>query len=83
MHETSNPTARPAVYNSPPQYLHCLRSSANMDVQDRLGFLCQRLGGWFSIRGDCVDYFVPESKTYMMYLIDPDISRHWHMDYVV
>jgi hypothetical protein len=65
-----------------PQYLHCLRSHASVVVQDRLGFLCQRLAGFFTIRADCVDYFVPESHAYLLYLIDANLRRQQHLDYI-
>ena len=65
-----------------PIYYSCLRSYTDWDIQDRLGFLAQRLGGWLSIRADCVDYFVPESYTYMLYMIDPNLVRHSHLDYI-
>ncbi len=67
---------------SAPIYLHCLRSYGDWRTQDRLGFLCQTLGGFFSVKGDCVLYFVPESHAYMMYLIDSDLRRCEHLDYI-
>lgn len=60
----------------------CLRSYTPWDTQDSLGFLCQRLHGWFSIRGDCVDYFVPQDRSYMLYLLDPNLKHNHHLDYI-
>ncbi len=62
--------------------IHCLRSRSNWNLQDQLGFLTQRLNGWFSIRGDCVDYFVAEDRAYLLYLIDPQLERYSHLDYI-
>ena len=60
----------------------CLRSHQDWTTQDRLGFLAQRLGGWFSIRGDCVDYFVPQDRAYLLHLVDGELSRQLHLDYI-
>ncbi len=61
----------------------CLRSRSDWSRIDSLGFLTQRLGGWFSIRQDCVDFFVPEDRAYMLSLIDGDLERILHLDYIV
>lgn len=63
-------------------YIHCLRSRTIGPVQDQLGFLAQRLHGWFTIRQDCVDYFVPEDRAYLLYTVDPHLERLSHLDYV-
>lgn len=82
-------TARTLVYSSGVSsqlytcmLIVCLRSRSSWTIQDSLGFLTQRLHGWFSIRNDCVDYFVPEPSAYLLYLIDPQLERYSHLDYI-
>ena len=53
-----------------------------------MGFLVQRLGGWFSIRSSLessravVDYWVPHDRAYMLYLIDSGIIPLADQSYV-
>lgn len=61
---------------------HCYRSYLPILEQDPLSLLVQRLGGWFTPRQDCVDYFVPESYAYMCYLLDSSLVRQAHLDYI-
>lgn len=65
-----------------PQLILCLRSYTDWDTQDTLGLLVQRMGGWFEIRNDCVDYFVQKGRHQMLYLIDPALVRQPHLDCV-
>jgi hypothetical protein len=60
----------------------CLRSHQDWTTQDRLGLLAQRLGGWFTIRGDCVDYLVPQDRAYLLHLIDSELRRQQHLDHI-
>lgn len=60
----------------------CVRSRAAWHIQDPLSLLVQRLGGWLSIRVDSVLYWVPETHTYMLYLLDPQLEREDHLDYI-
>ena len=62
--------------------LVCLISSASWDVQDSLGFLVQRLGGWFQPRLFDVQYWVPEDRAYLLYCIDADLERRASDDYL-
>lgn len=61
----------------------CLRSYTDWPTQDQLSLMCQRLGGWMSIRRDCVDYWVPEQYSYMLYLIDANLVVQRGLDYIV
>lgn len=60
----------------------CYRSRSDWTVQDPLSILVQRLGGWLSIRCDCVDYWVPEDRAYMLFLLDPNLQRKPELDYL-
>lgn len=62
--------------------LVCLISSASMDTQASLGFLVQRLGGWFQPRLFDVQYWVPEDRAYLLYCIDADLARSASDDYL-
>lgn len=70
------------MFDSHPILLTCLRSYSDWSTQDSLGFLCQRLGGFFSISAHCVDYYVPECHAYLLYMIDSELVRQRHLDYV-
>ena len=53
----------------------CLRSCSDWATQDRLFQLTLRLKGWTAIRSQgsdyqVIDYWVPEDRAYMLYLID-------------
>ncbi len=61
----------------------CLRSASDWATQDQLGLLCQRLNGWFSVRSDVIDYWVPEDRAYMLYMIDANLTRQHTLDYIV
>lgn len=61
----------------------CLRSYTDWPVQNQLSLLVQRLGGWMSIRRDCVDYWVPEQYSYLLYLIDANLVVQKGLDYIV
>ncbi len=84
-----NPTARPmctahgfrptTVYTLYP----CLRSHSDWTTQDQLSLLTQRLNGWFSVRSDVIDYWVPEDRAYMLYMIDANLTREPTLDYIV
>lgn len=61
----------------------CLRSrSTDWTLLDNMGFLVQSFKGFFSIRCDSVDYYVPEAYAYMLYLIDPHLQRYPKLDYI-
>ena len=42
----------------------------------------QSLGGHLSIRGDCIDYYVPADRISFFLLKYPDLSRQLHLDYL-
>ena len=64
--------------------LYCaVRSHSHIDQLDQLSLLVQRLGGWFAVRPLLiVDFWVPESRLYLLYLIDPLLERQPRLDYV-
>ena len=62
--------------------IQCYRSRAQMSVQDPLSIMVQRLNGFFTIRCDCVDYYVPEAYAYMLHLYDPQLERKPELDYI-
>ena len=61
----------------------CLRSHSDWCTQDQLSLLTQRLNGWFSVRSDVIDYWVPEDRVYMLYMIDSNLTRQPTLDYIV
>ncbi len=64
--------------------IHCLRSySQDWNQLDTLGFLVQRLGGWISIGYLYVDFYVPENTSYMLWLVDDQLTRRLDLDYIV
>ena len=64
-----------------PQLIVCYRSRAPWDIQDPLSIMVQRLQGFLAIRFDCVDYFVPQDRAYMLHLYDPNLERKPELDY--
>ena len=65
-----------------PNLIVCYRSRADWSVQDPLSLLVQRLEGWLSVRCDCVDYWVPESRAYLLHFIDPNLERRSDLDHI-
>jgi len=61
----------------------CLRCCLSLDQQDSISLLNQRLGGWMSVGYVHVDYYLPEHLGYMLYLIDPNLTRQVKLDYIV
>lgn len=53
----------------------CLRSFLPIEEQDSISLLVQRLNGWFTVRNNCVDYYIREDYAYMLHLCDSQLSR--------
>ncbi len=43
----------------------------------------QAQAGHIELRGDCIDYFVPESAAAIFHLRYPGLHRHQHLDVIV
>ncbi len=67
-----------------PRKLYCYRYYAwDNDYDEELIWRdVQRWGGHISIRGDCIDYFVPQDYVSFFILKYPDLSRQLHLDYL-
>ena len=61
----------------------CLLSRANGATKDQLGFLTQRLDGWFESTLFDVEYYVPQDRAYLLYCIDPHLEPLPQRDYIV
>ncbi len=44
--------------------------------------LVQRHGGSLSIRGDCIDFWIPQQYQSLLVLAFPRLRRQWQLDYV-
>ena len=64
-----------------PKRIVCLICYLPISEQDCLYHLVERLNGWIAIKPYCVEYYVPESHSYMLYMIDPDLKRQLCLDY--
>lgn len=58
------------------------RSRLPFEDQDALGFFAQRVGGWMSVRVDCVLYSVPEHLGYLLKFWDPNLERVPREDWI-
>jgi len=58
------------------------RSRLPFEDQDALGFFAQRVGGWMSVRVDCVLYSVPEHLGYLLEFWDPNLERVPREDWI-
>ena len=70
------------IVNTSLMRIVCLRSYTDWPTQDQIGFLVQRLNGWFEPSLFDVEYYVPEDRAYMLYLIDPNIEPIPQRDYI-
>lgn len=61
----------------------CLLSRSDNSVKDQLGFLTQRLNGWFEPNLFDVEYYVPAQYAYLLYCIDPHLEPLPQRDYIV
>ncbi len=71
--------------DSAPRRLYCYRyyafSDMNYDEED-IWTLVQSWGGSISIRGDCIDYFVPAEYVSFFLLRYPDLVRQPALEYL-
>lgn len=64
--------------------LYCYRYSAwqhDLD-EEQIWADVQRWGGSLSIRGDCIDYFIPAEYITFFLLKYPELSRQQQLDYL-
>ena len=64
-------------------YIHCLISGLPFEQQDDMSLFVQRVGGWFSIKRETVEYYIPERYAFMLYMYDPKLVRQSLLDYVI
>ena len=71
--------------DSAPRRLYCYRyyafSEMDYDEEDIWADV-QRWGGSISIRGDCIDYFVPADYISFFLLKYPELSRQLQLEYI-
>lgn len=67
-----------------PRRLYCYRYSAWQHDRDeeQIWADVQRWGGHLSIRGDCIDYFIPAEYISFFLLKYPELTRQQQLDYV-
>ncbi len=71
--------------NSVPRKLYCYRYYAwsETDYDEEVIWAdVQRWGGHISIRGDCIDYWVPVDYVSFFILKYPELTRQLHLDYL-
>lgn len=67
-----------------PRRLYCYRYYAwqhDFD-EEEIWSDVQRWGGHLSIRGDCIDYFIPAEYISFFLLKYPELTRQQQLDYV-
>ena len=61
----------------------CYRLNSLMPYdEEEIWSLVQRVGGHLSIRGDCIDYWVPRPYASFLVLKYPRLERRAELDYV-
>ena len=80
---TLNNVLNPAI-NTVPRRLYCYRYYAWDSDYDEEAIWAdvQRWGGHISIRGDCIDYWVPAEYISFFILKYPDLVRQLQLDYL-
>lgn len=70
--------------HSVPRRSRCYRYHAWATAYDEeeIWSLVQSWGGHLSIRGDCIDFWVPEAYTVFFLLKYPDLEPQPYMDYL-
>lgn len=71
--------------NHMPRKLYCYRYYAWTEVsydEEAIWEDVQRWSGAISIRGDCIDYFVPPEYITFFLLKYPELSRQLQLEYV-
>ena len=62
--------------------LLCFRLYATVDYDEELIWeFVQRHHGYVSLRGDCVDYWIPKEYLVLFTLAYPDLTRQASLDY--
>jgi len=63
--------------------LCCYRLDALMPYdEESVWSLVQRHQGYLSIRGDCIDFWIPAQYQTVLVLAYPRLRRQWQLDYV-
>ena len=63
--------------------LCCYRLDALMPYdEEQIWSLVQRHGGSLSIRGDCIDFWIPQQYQSLLALAFPGLRRQFCLDYV-
>ncbi len=71
--------------DSAPRRLYCYRYYAFTEVdydEEDIWRDVQSWGGSISIRGDCIDYFVPADRITFFLLKYPELSRQLQLEYI-
>jgi len=80
---TLNRIQNPGI-DSVPRRLYCYRYYAWQSEfdEEQIWADLQRWGGSMSIRGDCIDFFVPAEYVAFFVIKYPELSRQQQLDYV-
>lgn len=63
--------------------LRCYRLYASIDLDEEIIWAyVQRSGGFLSIRGDCIDFWVPPSAELFLVCAWPELVRYPNLDYI-
>lgn len=68
-----------------PRRLYCYRYYAFTEVdydEEDIWADVQRWGGALSIRGDCIDYFIPADYITFFLLKYPELTRQLQLEYI-
>ena len=71
--------------DSQPRRLYCYRYYAFTEVdydEEDIWRDVQRWGGALSIRGDCIDYFIPADYITFFLLKYPELTRQLQLEYI-
>jgi len=67
----------------PNSVLRCYRLGYGCDYDEEIVWAyVQRSGGHLSIRGDCIDFWVPVAAELFLVLTWPDLERRSDLDYL-
>lgn len=69
--------------NDQPRRIYCYRQYAHQNLdEEQIWSDLQRWGGSLSIRGDCIDWYVPESVISLFLLKYPELTRQLNLEYI-
>ena len=63
--------------------IYCYRQYSRQNLDEELVWAdLQRWGGSLSIRGDCIDWFVPATVITLFLIKYPELTRQHNLEYI-